>query len=1192
MSVYATAAGTVSDVKLRWEEPFLTSGVNRKALVNPEGVYRGFVVQPTNPISTSVEIGVDPDLGDALAVVHDLSGVGYATTVHTTSGLTINLNSIGAITANGSQTGVSATFAAPVSGVQAITGLTGTTAQMVGKRVTISGAANSVNNGVFIVAAESGGTSLSVVNASGVAEGPVSINWRVAFQVWVALKVNYTQGSSTSFSFVVVDAGDLSSQQGLIRLGRIDLANAGAFPNITAADITFADLASEYSEDLQDATQRPWSSGSTGFMYPGFRPLAVPSTNGVSLTANTKVALTGRFFVGTGGSGTATQYFGVAVAGSGYFTDHLQSLTGTDGQPIKILSVRDSGDSGILVPATNTDVDAFGFYADPILELDFSETTDVNYTGTVQVLAYEADTVGNIASDAFARSPRGILRAASETPLYPSAFTRVPVTVDDVQEALEEIDARLTGFNSHVLTIGPTGSTADYTGSDQAPFNAALAALPTTGGEIIVLPGTYSFTAGVTISKSDIKIRGLTARGQEDANDNGVIIVATETLPAGSDCFVSTGNAGLTFENLTFKDTATTRISTSYYIRVAVTGISVRQGFFFNNCLFEGNGIYSPGGIELDAAGDALTDAMTSAVISGCTFRNLENTGVRAISTDTSGTNNVYSVWLHQTLFRGYTDVFIQSRRLIVDANVFSNGAATNMVLHFEAGATSASTDEGGLWFSRNFFDTTGTPTVALTMIGAGVYCSENTSREGVVLNTSSTWAVTGATQTVISQNILSNLIPHITNVIDTPSSISVLNNVFLGGVDRDLLITLPGTTTGSGHDIYVDNNKFLTATNIDVTSSSTVPGVVVIRGNVFEGAEGGLRVLSSVTQGFYNAHVADNLFVGTANAGVMSTSYLEIDEGLYPHQICGNSFYWLDSSEEWKIRGACAVANNVFKRAESSAQTRQGVFFNPVGGTGISIVENVFDFSDTNLSGSRLVLIDDTTSTTTSGLIIQGNRFLGPTARTYTQVVQSSDTIQNSWVSDNYVWGFESFLSTGTYNECVLSGNQAYNIENGITATLNDSVLVNSVFVGGAGSVGVLGVDLAGASNSLTSNRIEFFDVCIDVSGVLNTLTGNSLLYIDGATHYGVYLDGADDCVVSNNTIGGTGTVGECISLNGAVERCVFVGNTFHDCAKGIYIPAAAQNNIVVANLGFDNVTDGIDNTGFNTVSGNNILS
>ncbi len=93
-----------------------------------------------------------------------------------------------------------------------------------------------------------------------------------------------------------------------------------------------------------------------------------------------------------------------------------------------------------------------------------------------------------------------LLMAAILVPAPTIAERLAPPAEPDVP-----VDARPAGS---VITIGDgLQSEGDFTGSDEMPFVAALAALPE-GGEIVVRKGTYAFRTPVVVRADDITVRG------------------------------------------------------------------------------------------------------------------------------------------------------------------------------------------------------------------------------------------------------------------------------------------------------------------------------------------------------------------------------------------------------------------------------------------------------------------------------------------------------------------------------------------------------------------------------------------------------------------------------------------------------------------------------------------------------------
>src|SRR3990172_2867817 len=73
MAIFNELALGNTVVKLRWEEPFASSGLDRKDLaVIPRGVYRGFIPQP-GAGAFALDFVVDAVYGDSLAA-YETSG--------------------------------------------------------------------------------------------------------------------------------------------------------------------------------------------------------------------------------------------------------------------------------------------------------------------------------------------------------------------------------------------------------------------------------------------------------------------------------------------------------------------------------------------------------------------------------------------------------------------------------------------------------------------------------------------------------------------------------------------------------------------------------------------------------------------------------------------------------------------------------------------------------------------------------------------------------------------------------------------------------------------------------------------------------------------------------------------------------------------------------------------------------------
>jgi parallel beta-helix repeat protein len=71
--------------------------------------------------------------------------------------------------------------------------------------------------------------------------------------------------------------------------------------------------------------------------------------------------------------------------------------------------------------------------------------------------------------------------------------------------------AKVARFVIGTSTSGWTAKDCDYLcdgTNDQVEINAAITALPATGGEVVILDGTYNITAKINVTKDNVSIRG------------------------------------------------------------------------------------------------------------------------------------------------------------------------------------------------------------------------------------------------------------------------------------------------------------------------------------------------------------------------------------------------------------------------------------------------------------------------------------------------------------------------------------------------------------------------------------------------------------------------------------------------------------------------------------------------------------
>jgi hypothetical protein len=95
MTVHISQTISNDQVKVRWQEPYTSGALNKKAYVtNPKGVYAGFTVVPGAALGLWIDIVRDPTLSASVAVVNENTGGKYALTFVTENDFSINLATV------------------------------------------------------------------------------------------------------------------------------------------------------------------------------------------------------------------------------------------------------------------------------------------------------------------------------------------------------------------------------------------------------------------------------------------------------------------------------------------------------------------------------------------------------------------------------------------------------------------------------------------------------------------------------------------------------------------------------------------------------------------------------------------------------------------------------------------------------------------------------------------------------------------------------------------------------------------------------------------------------------------------------------------------------------------------------------------------------------------------------------------
>jgi len=161
------------------------------------------------------------------------------------------------------------------------------------------------------------------------------------------------------------------------------------------------------------------------------------------------------------------------------------------------------------------------------------------------------------------------------------------------QELLGQINDLDAGVVAHkktarfvigTSTAGWTAADCDYLcdgTADQTEINAAITALPATGGEVVILDGTYNITAKINVAKNNVSIRG---------NGNATILKRMFNSSVAEGAITLTSRSGCKIADLQVDGNKTSYTnSNNYGIYLNTSSNNTVTG---NTCNNNGTGIY------------------------------------------------------------------------------------------------------------------------------------------------------------------------------------------------------------------------------------------------------------------------------------------------------------------------------------------------------------------------------------------------------------------------------------------------------------------------------------------------------------------------------------------------------------------------------------------------------------------------
>jgi parallel beta-helix repeat protein len=187
------------------------------------------------------------------------------------------------------------------------------------------------------------------------------------------------------------------------------------------------------------------------------------------------------------------------------------------------------------------------------------------------------------------------------------------IRLSDIPESGGKRTARFTVGTS---TAGWTAADCDYLcdgTADQTEINAAITALPATGGEVVILDGTYNITAKINVAKNNVSIRG---------NGNATILKRMYNSSTGEGVITLTSRSGCKIANLQVDgNKASYTASNNFGIYLSSSSNNTVTG---NTCNNNSTGIY--------------LSSSSNNTVTGNTYNNNSNYGIYLYSSSNNNT--------------------------------------------------------------------------------------------------------------------------------------------------------------------------------------------------------------------------------------------------------------------------------------------------------------------------------------------------------------------------------------------------------------------------------------------------------------------------------------------------------------------------------------------------------------------------
>jgi parallel beta-helix repeat protein len=227
----------------------------------------------------------------------------------------------------------------------------------------------------------------------------------------------------------------------------------------------------------------------------------------------------------------------------------------------------------------------------------------------------------------------------------------------DVPANAKFTDKRTARFVVGTSTAGWTAADCDYLcdgTADQTEINAAITALPETGGEIVILDGTYNIAARINVNKNNVSIRGngnatILKRMFNSYSNEGVITlisrsgckIANLQIEGNKTSYTNTNNCCIYLHSSNNNTITGNTCNNSKYSGIHLADASNENTITGNTCNNNSNGIY----LEYTSNNNTVTGNACNNNGSGIFLDYVNNNTV----TGNTCNNNDYGIYLEST---------------------------------------------------------------------------------------------------------------------------------------------------------------------------------------------------------------------------------------------------------------------------------------------------------------------------------------------------------------------------------------------------------------------------------------------------------------------------------------------------------------------------------------------------------------